>query len=100
MLLEQLPVVELKVPGAQSFEDLVGVRESWLVVFHQTTDILEDVTLPVQDGSHPRVNRQPAEVAAPGHPRTREVSLQGPKKSSSGPELARGERGSGPEITP
>jgi hypothetical protein len=85
MLLEKLPIVELELPGAQSFEDLISAREIWFVVFHQTTYIFENVTLSIQDGSHPRIDRQSSEVAAPGHPRTREILLQRAEKVVSWP---------------
>src|SRR5262245_29483035 len=74
--LKQIPVAELKEPGAPDFEGLICIGEIWHRLFAGTTERREDPALLVNDRGHPGVHRQTTDIRTPGNTHASKVALQ------------------------
>ncbi len=75
VILQQMAITKLKVPGPPRFEDLVCAREIGLRVFDDATEGPEDITLGFNDCRHGRIHRKPSQVPTPGDPDSFEISV-------------------------
>src|SRR5204862_6277319 len=63
-------------PTADREEDVVRIAQIGTGVFHSTSEILEYAALPLEYFAHGGIERQLAEIRAPGDPDAVEMTLQ------------------------
>ena len=77
-------MTDLEAPGAEDLEDLVGAAQVRLRLDQLDAEIGEDAALGLEDGGGAGIDRQPAQVAAPGDARAAEIARQRPAEDLAG----------------
>src|SRR5436853_103955 len=84
MLGQHRTVARREREGPQRLEDLAGVAQVRLRVVDGAAQVLEDFSLRLERGRHPSIDREAAEVAAPGDPHAAEVTRARPPQATAG----------------
>ena len=99
VIVEKVTVTQFEVPGAKDVEHLVGAAQVGFGLDEIDAEVGEDGALGLEHCRGARIDRETAQVAAPGNADSRKSRSSGRAKIAPGSSRVIGDRRSGPAMT-